>query len=98
MDKGCVVEQGTHSELIDKKGTYHSLVETQKLEDSKKQENDTTEIVEGCEALSANIKTSRILMRKEWSTQSFSLLGTLHSTAIEDRNISTSRTAFLKVC
>jgi ATP-binding cassette subfamily B (MDR/TAP) protein 1 len=46
MDKGCVVEQGTHSDLIEKRGTYHSLVQTQKLEDGKKDEEETADIVE----------------------------------------------------
>uniref|UniRef100_A0A8H7N4A0 Uncharacterized protein n=1 Tax=Bionectria ochroleuca TaxID=29856 RepID=A0A8H7N4A0_BIOOC len=46
MDKGCVVEQGTHSDLIEKRGTYHSLAQTQKLEDGKKDEEETADIVE----------------------------------------------------
>lgn len=32
---GKITEQGTHDELVDKKGTYHSLVEAQRLNESK---------------------------------------------------------------
>lgn len=46
MDKGCAVEQGTHSDLIEMRGTYHSLVQTQKLEDGKKDEEEAADIVE----------------------------------------------------
>ncbi|VUC30128.1 unnamed protein product [Clonostachys rosea] len=47
MDKGCVVEQGTHSDLIEKRGTYYSLVQTQKLEDGNKtEEEEEAEIME----------------------------------------------------
>ena len=32
MQKGEIVEQGKHQELLDKKGTYHKLVEMQSFE------------------------------------------------------------------
>ncbi|RMJ21479.1 Multidrug resistance protein [Aspergillus sp. HF37] len=32
---GKITEQGTHDELVDKKGTYHSLVEAQRLNEAK---------------------------------------------------------------
>jgi len=30
LEKGQIVEQGTHAELMDKKGVFYNLVETQK--------------------------------------------------------------------
>lgn len=34
MDRGEIIEQGTHNQLLDKKGVYFSLTEAQKLEGS----------------------------------------------------------------
>ncbi|KAL5362736.1 P-loop containing nucleoside triphosphate hydrolase protein [Aspergillus floccosus] len=36
---GRIVEQGTHDELVDKKGTYHSLVEAQRINEERDAEN-----------------------------------------------------------
>ncbi|CAG9996264.1 unnamed protein product [Clonostachys byssicola] len=46
MEKGCVVEQGTHGDLIEKRGAYHSLVQTQKLEECKKEKEEAADIFE----------------------------------------------------
>ena len=31
MDKGCLVESGTHNELLEKKGMYYNLIQLQQL-------------------------------------------------------------------
>jgi hypothetical protein len=43
MSRGEVIEMGKHNELIDKKGTYANLVNTQALRESDAEEHDTTE-------------------------------------------------------
>ncbi|KAJ8102487.1 P-loop containing nucleoside triphosphate hydrolase protein [Lipomyces tetrasporus] len=40
MSKGQIVEQGTHNDLLDKRGMYYDLVEAQKIEKLKKPEHE----------------------------------------------------------
>ncbi|GAM85326.1 hypothetical protein ANO11243_033310 [Dothideomycetidae sp. 11243] len=46
MSRGAIVEQGTHSQLLETKGTYHTLIETQRFAAEQEAETDDVEEVE----------------------------------------------------
>ncbi|KAK9447474.1 P-loop containing nucleoside triphosphate hydrolase protein [Limtongia smithiae] len=46
MRRGVIIEQGTHDELLTKKGDYYDLVEAQKIEQQKKEQEEKLEVAD----------------------------------------------------
>uniref|UniRef100_A0A3Q2C7V3 ATP-binding cassette, sub-family B (MDR/TAP), member 4 n=1 Tax=Cyprinodon variegatus TaxID=28743 RepID=A0A3Q2C7V3_CYPVA len=67
FQKGKVVELGTHSELMDKKGVYHTLVTMQKAEEGE----DEDELSAGEKSPIKDIMESPLLRRKSTRGSSF---------------------------
>lgn len=72
MKEGRIVEQGTHTELLDRNGAYANLVMAQRLQKKQEQHEEIT-IEDGKAAMAAEAELDRIASRKSSSAESASV-------------------------
>ncbi|XP_069067783.1 ATP-dependent translocase ABCB1-like isoform X1 [Pleurodeles waltl] len=76
FENGIVIEQGSHSELMEKKGVYYSLVMQQNQKDSDEEEEESTEI-ETDDELSTFDENIQAIIPNETAVRRNSVVSTL---------------------
>uniref|UniRef100_A0A671WT48 ATP-binding cassette, sub-family B (MDR/TAP), member 4 n=1 Tax=Sparus aurata TaxID=8175 RepID=A0A671WT48_SPAAU len=85
FQKGEIVEMGTHSDLMEKKGVYHSLVTMQTFQKAEDGEEDDCELSAGEKSpLAKTFSHSSIRRRKSTRGSSFRCDSTLFSLFLQD--------------
>ncbi|XP_013885095.1 multidrug resistance protein 1 [Austrofundulus limnaeus] len=75
FQNGKIVEQGTHSELMDKQGVYHTLVTMQTFQKTKEGEEENEAMVEEKSPTSTSLSKASLFKRQSTRGSSFSASG-----------------------